>query len=50
MESYDKLKTEMKAIQQKIIEVSKNQLANKLRKLKLLCKKFGFATRMLKVG
>ncbi len=48
MKSYDELKTETEAIQQQMVEDMKNERANALKKVKRLCKKFGFTAGMLK--
>ena len=48
MRSYDKLKADMEAIQQQMVEAKKNERANTLKELKRLCKKFGFTAGMLK--
>ena len=48
MKSYDKLKAEMEAIQQQMVEVKKNEGANALKEVKRLCIEFGFAAGMLK--
>ncbi len=48
MKSYDELKTETEAIQQQMVEAMKNERANALKKVKRLCKKFGFTAGMLK--
>lgn len=48
MKSYDELKAEMEAIQQQMIEAKKNELADALKTVKLLCKEFGFTAGMLK--
>jgi len=48
MKSYDELKAEMKAIQQKMVEAKKNGRANALKEAKRLCKEFGFTAGMLK--
>lgn len=42
MKSYDKLKTEMEAIQQQIVGAKKNERTNVLRGVKRLCKEFSF--------
>ena len=49
MISYAKLKAEMEAIQQQMVEAKKNERANALKEVKRLCKKFGFTAGMLKV-
>ena len=46
--SYEKLKVEMEAIQQQMIEAKKNERANALKEVKPLCKEFGFNAGMLK--
>ena len=48
MKPYDELKAEMEAIQKKIIEAKKNELASALKEVKRLCKEFGFTAGMLK--
>ena len=48
MTSYDKLKAEMKVIQQQMIENKENERTNPLKKVKRLCKEFGFTAGMLK--
>ena len=40
--------TETEAIQQQMVEAMKNERANALKKVKRLCKKFGFTAGMLK--
>jgi len=46
--SYGKLIAEMGAIQQQMIETKKSEPAYALKKVKCLCKVFGFAVGMLK--
>ncbi len=48
MTSYDKLKAEMKVIQQQMIENKENERTNPLKKVKRLCKAVGFTAGMLK--
>ena len=48
MKSYDELKAEMEAVQQLMVEAKKNECANALRGVKLLCKEFGFTAGMFK--
>ena len=48
MNSYDELKAEMEAIQQQMIEAMKHECADALKKVKRLCKEFGFTAGMLK--
>ena len=48
MKFYNALKAEMEAIQQQIVEVKKNKLANALKELKRLFKEFGLTAYMLK--
>ena len=48
MKSYYELKSEMKAIQQQMVEAKTNERANPLKKVKCLCKEFGFIKGMLK--
>ena len=48
MKSYDELKAEMEATQQKMVIAKKNELASALKGVKRLCKEFGFTAGMLK--
>ena len=48
MKSYDELKAEMEAIQQHMVEAKKNERANALKEVNLLCKEFSFTAGMLK--
>ena len=49
MKSYNELKAEMEAIQQQqIIVAKKNERANVLKEVKLLCREYGFTAGMLK--
>ena len=48
MKSYDELKAEMKTIQQQMVEAKKNKRTDALKKVKELCKEFGFTAGMLK--
>ena len=48
MKSYGELKTEMEAIQKRMVEAKKNKRSNALKEVKRLCKEFGFITGMLK--
>ena len=48
MKSYDELKAEMETIQQQMAEEKKNERADTLKKVKELCKEFGFTAGMLK--
>ena len=48
MKSYNELKAKMEAIQQQMVEDSKNKPANALKEVKRLCKGFGFTAMMLK--
>jgi uncharacterized membrane protein (DUF106 family) len=48
MQPHSDLKTEMEAIQQQMIEAKKNERANALKKIKRMCKKFGFTDGILK--
>ena len=48
MKSYDELKAEMETIQQQMAEAKKNERTDALRKVKELCKEFGFTAGMLK--
>lgn len=50
MKSYDELKAEMETIQQQMAEAKKNERADALKKVKELCKEFGFTAGMLKVS
>ena len=45
---YHRHKAEIEAIQQQMVEAKKNELANALKEVKRLCKKFGFTAGMLK--
>ncbi len=45
---YDKLKAEMEAIKQEIVEAKKNERASALKEVKRLCKEFGFTAELLK--
>ncbi len=45
---YDKLKAEMEAIKQEIVEAKKNEHASALKEVKRLCKEFGFTAELLK--
>ena len=47
IKSYDELKAEMDAIQLQRVE-AKNERANALKKVKRLCKEFGFTAGMFK--
>ena len=40
----------MEAIQQQMVEAKKNERANALKKVKRLCKEFGFTTGILKAA
>ncbi|MGI9204139.1 MAG: hypothetical protein ACR2Q3_09020 [Woeseiaceae bacterium] len=42
------MKTEMKSLQQQIVEVKKRERAEALKKVKEHCKEYGFTTGMLK--
>jgi hypothetical protein len=48
MKYYDKLKADMEAIQQQMVEAKKSESANALKEIKHLCKEFGFTVGMLK--
>lgn len=48
MDSYDELEAAMEINQQQMVEVKKNKCADTLKKVKDLCKKFGFTAGMLK--
>ena len=48
MKSYDELKAEMETIQQQMAEAKKNERTVALKKVKELCKEFGFTAGMLK--
>ena len=48
MKSYDELKAEMETIQQQMAEAKKSERADTLKKVKELCKEFGFTAGMLK--
>ncbi len=48
MKSYDELKAEMETFQQQMVKAKKNERTNALKKVKRLCKEFGFAAGMLK--
>ena len=48
MKSYGELKAEMKTIQQQMAEAKKKERTIALKKVKELCKEFGFTTGMLK--
>ena len=47
MKSYDELEAEMKIIQQQMAEAKKNERTVALKKVKELCKEFGFTAGML---
>ena len=49
MKSYYDLKAEMEIIHQQMVEDKKNELANALKEIKRLCKKFDFTAGILKV-
>ena len=48
MKSYDELKAEMETIQQQMAETKKNERTVALKKVKELCKEFGFTVGLLK--
>ena len=50
MKPYDELKAEMETIQQQMAEAKKNERIVVLKKVKELCKEFGFTAGMLKGG
>ena len=47
MKSFDELKAEIETIQQQMVQSEKNKRSNALKKVKRLCKEFGFTPRML---
>ncbi len=49
MKSYEELKVEMEQLEQQMVEVKKRERAEALKKVKELCKEFGFTAGMLKV-
>ena len=49
MKSYDELKVETEAIQQQMVESTKNACSNVLKEVKRLCKEFCFTAATLKV-
>ena len=48
MKSYEELKAEMEAIQLRMFEAKKNEIANALKEVKRMCKEFSFTAVMLK--
>ena len=48
MKSYDELKAKMETIQQRMAEANKSERTVALKKVKELCKEFGFKAGMLK--
>ena len=48
MKSYDELKAEKEVIQQQMVVDKKNECANALKEVKLLCKEFGLTAETLK--
>ena len=48
MKSYDELKAKMETIQQRMAEANKSERTVALKKVKELCKEFGFTAGMLK--
>ena len=48
MQSYDKLKAEMESLKQQMVEAKKRERAEAFKKVKELCKEFGFTAGMLK--
>ena len=48
MKSYEDLKAEMESIRLQMAEAKKSERANALKKVKRLCKEFGFTAGMLK--
>ena len=50
MKSYDELKAELEANQQKMVEANKSKRAKLLKGVKRICKEVGFNAGMLKVS
>ena len=50
MKSYNELKAEMETIQQQMMKAKKSESTNALKKVKRLCKGFGFTAGVLKVS
>ena len=48
--SHNKLKAEMEAIQQQMVEAKRSELTNALKEVKRLSKEFGFTAGMLKAA
>ena len=48
MKTYEELKTEMEQLQIQMVEVKKRERAEALKKVRELCKEFGFTAGMLK--
>ena len=48
MKSYNELKAEMESLQQQMVEAKKRERTEALKKVKELCKEFGFTAGMLK--
>ena len=48
MKSYDELKAEIETIQQQMVEAKKSERTVALKKVKELCKEFGFIDGMFK--
>jgi hypothetical protein len=48
MKIYDELKAEMESLQQQIVEAKKRERAEALKKVKEVCKEFGFTAGVLK--
>ena len=48
MKSYDELKAEMESLQQQMVEAKNIEREEVFKKVKELCKEFGFAAGMLK--
>jgi hypothetical protein len=48
VKTYDVLKAEIRTIQEQMVEASRNQGTDALKKVKELCKEFGFTAGMLK--
>ena len=50
MKGCNEFKAEVKSLQQQMVESKKRELAEALKKVKELCRKFGFTAGMLKVA
>jgi hypothetical protein len=48
VKTYDVLKAEMRTIQEQMVETKRNQRTDVLKKVKELCKEFGFTAGTLK--